>query len=128
MPATTALRRTISAALFALAPVALLATSPVEAQEAQESYSDAQLDAFASAALAVSALREEFSGQLDSAEGEDERQQVIEAANQRIMETIEAAEGVTVDSYISIAEAAGEDDELNARIMDRIEAQQSEDG
>lgn len=125
---TTALRQTPRALALAAATTAvgLGATAPAfaqtEAPEAvQTEFSDAKLDAFVTALQEVDAVRQTFIPQIQAAEDESEQQQLIQQANVAISDTIDETPDITVDEYVSIAQLAQQDPELNQRIVDRVE-------
>ncbi|WP_371061454.1 DUF4168 domain-containing protein [Rhodosalinus sp. 5P4] len=102
------------------ASVTALTAQSAAAQEAAD-YSGEQLDAFTVAYLQVIDLREKYVPVLQAAESQDQQQAIIEEANAEMVEAIESTDGMTLDDYESIAQAAAEDQDLNARIMARIE-------
>ncbi|WP_371056645.1 DUF4168 domain-containing protein [Rhodosalinus sp. K401] len=118
--------KTLTATTMALglamtgASVTALTAQSAAAQEAAE-YSGEQLDAFTVAYLQVIDLREKYVPVLQAAESQDQQQAIIEEANAEMVEAIESTDGMTLDDYESIAQAAAEDQDLNARIMARIE-------
>ncbi|WP_371037276.1 DUF4168 domain-containing protein [Rhodosalinus sp. FB01] len=118
--------KTLTATTMALglamtgASVTALTAQSAAAQEAAD-YSGEQLDAFTVAYLQVIDLREKYVPVLQAAESQDQQQAIIEEANAEMVEAIESTDGMTLDDYESIAQAAAEDQDLNARIMARIE-------
>lgn len=125
---SNALRQTPRALALAAATTAfgLGATTPAfaqaEAPEAvQTEFSDAKLDAFVTALQEVDAVRQTFIPQIQAAEDESEQQQLIQQANVAISDTIDETPDITVDEYVSIAQLAQQDPELNQRIVDRVE-------
>jgi len=122
----TTLKATTTAIALALAtaPMVTLTAQGAAAQSA-ESYSSEELDIFTDALLEVAQVRQKFTPQLQSAETEDEEAAIVEEANAEIMQVIEDTDGISVDRYTEIAQAASEDQELNQRIIKRV---QSADG
>lgn len=112
---------TAIALALAAAPMTVLTAQSVTAQEAGE-YSAQELDAFTNALLEVASVREKYTPLLQSAETEDQQAAIVEEANTEITEVIEATDGLTMDSYLEIAEAASEDQALNQRIVKRVQA------
>lgn len=114
-------RATTAAIALALAgaPMTMFVAQTAQAQATQE-FSGEQIDAFAVALLEVSKVRDRYNAVLQRAETEDQQRAVIDEANTEILGAIENTEGVTVEEYRSIAEAAQQDQELNDRIMDRV--------
>lgn len=115
------LRKTLTATTmaFGLAVTALSAQSAA-AQSAAD-YSGEQIEAFTVAYLEVMDLREQYVPQLEAAESEDEQSAIIEEANAEIVDAIEGTDGLTLEDYEAIAEAAAEDQDLQARIVTRME-------
>lgn len=106
------------------------ATLPALAQEAPAieaetgGYSEAQLEAFVAAALAVSEIQQEAAAQLMETPDEAEQTALLEQANAAMVDAIEDAPGITVPEYIEIAEAAETDPALRATIEDMLVAAQ----
>lgn len=113
---TAALALALAAPLAA--PVPALLGGPAMAQEAQvPSINDAQLEAFVAALREVDAIEQRYGVELESAENEETRQNVIAEANDAMVEAIEETPGITVQEYIGVLQQAQADPELNARIM-----------
>lgn len=112
---------TAIALALAAAPMTVLTAQSVTAQEAGD-YSAQELDAFTNALLEVASVREKYTPLLQSAETEDQQAAIVEEANTEITEVIEATDGLTMDSYLEIAQAASEDQALNQRIVKRVQA------
>lgn len=94
---------------------ALLLTTG-RAAVAAEDYSEAKLQSFASAVMAVNAVVEQWRPQIQAAPSEAEKQQMAEQANQEMRAAVDGTEGITVDEYQAIAQAAQSDAALMARI------------
>lgn len=124
MPLRKTLTTTTTAIALALAaaPITALTTQPAAAQ-ATGDYSSQELDAFTAALVEVSVVREKYNPLLQSAETEDQQAAIIEEANAEMMQAIEGTDGMTMDSYLEIAQAASEDESLNERIVARLQAQ-----
>ncbi|MBQ0750429.1 MAG: DUF4168 domain-containing protein [Roseovarius sp.] len=112
---------TAIALALAAAPMTVFTAQSVAAQEAGD-YSAQELDAFTNALLEVASVREKYTPLLQSAETEDQQAAIVEEANAEITEVIEATDGLTMDSYLEIAQAASEDQALNQRIVKRVQA------
>jgi hypothetical protein len=119
--------KTLTALAFGSA-IALGTAAPVMAQDAPAQEidgaaliaTDTKLDAFITAALAVNAVRQEYIGQLEGVEDEARAQELIEAANVEIVQAVENADGITLDEYVAMGEAASNDQELKAQIDTRF--------
>jgi len=122
----TTLKATTTAIALALASAPMVTlTAQSAAAQSESSYSSEELDIFTDALLEVAQVRQKFTPQLQSAETEDEEAAIVEEANAEIMQVIEDTDGISVDRYTEIAQAASEDQELNQRIIKRV---QSADG
>jgi len=113
---------TAIALALAAAPMAAFTAQSAAAQEAGD-YSDQELDAFTSALIEVASVREKYTPLVQSAETEDQKAAIVEEANTEITEVIEGTDGLTMDSYLEIAQAASTDQALNKRIVERVQAQ-----
>lgn len=120
---------TLNRLLTTTAFVTALAVSPMIAGQAQAQVQmdgaevvadDTMIDAFIEAALAVAETRQGYLAQLEATTDEAEQMAIVQAADAAILEVVEAAEGITVDEYIAIGEAAAVDPELAARIDARF--------
>lgn len=122
MPFRKALTATTMALGLAMtaASVTALSAQSAAAQQAAD-YSGEQLDAFTVAYLQVIDLREQYAPVLQSAESEEQQQEIIEQANGEMIDAIEGTDGMTLEDYESIAEDAAADQELSERIMARVE-------
>lgn len=83
---------------------------------AAEEYSDAKLQSFASAVMAVNAIVERWRPQIQGASSEADKQEMAEQANQEMRTAVEGIEGMSVDEYQAIAQAAQGDPQLMARL------------
>ncbi len=115
-------RRTppLVALLFAIVFAAVtLAQGP---RAAADEYSDAMLEAFASAAIEVSRRIESWRPLIENTADEDEREALIEDAQADLARAIEETEGIDEDEYYAIYEAAREDEALRNRINEILSA------
>ena len=106
------MRKVLTAAALALA----LAASGSAWAQAQTEFSDQQLESFVVAALAVDELIREWNPRIQAAENEEQAAQLREEANAELLETIAETDGMTVEEYQEIGQAAQADAELAARI------------
>ncbi|MDZ7710742.1 MAG: DUF4168 domain-containing protein [Roseovarius sp.] len=122
MPTRTILKATTTAIAmaFAAAPVTAITAQSAAAQEA--SYSAEELDTFAEALLQVADVRQKYTALMKSAETEDQQAAIVEEANTEITRVIEDTDGITLDRYTEIAQAASEDQGLNQRIIKRVQS------
>lgn len=122
MPTRTILKATTTAIALAVAAAPVTAiTAQSAAAQATQSYTSEELDIFTNALLRVSDVRQDYTAQLQSAETEDERADIVEKANTEIADVIENTDGITLDRYTEIAQAASEDQGLNQRIIKRVQ-------
>jgi outer membrane receptor for Fe3+-dicitrate len=101
---------------FTICLVMALCLVAARASIAAEEYSDAKLQSFASAVLAVNAVVEEWRPQIEGATSEADKQQMAEQANQQMREAVDGIEGMSVEEYQEIAQAAQGDAQLMARL------------
>ena len=124
----TTLKATTTAIALALATAPMVTVmAQSAAAQSESSYSSEELDIFTNALLEVAEVRQKFTPRLQSAESEDEEMAIVQEANDEIMQVIEDTDGMTIDRYTEIAQAASEDQELNQRIIKRVQSME-EDG
>jgi hypothetical protein len=99
------------------------AAIPAAAQDAPEAvapaeFSDAQLEAFAQAAVDVAEIRDEYAMALNEVAEDDEaaQEQLVEEGNAAMLAAVEDNPAITLDEYLEIGEAAAADPELGERI------------
>jgi len=123
---------TISDTLVAAALAALMTLGVAGAATAQETapeprsesaISDDLLSAFVSAAINVSEVSASYRQQIDMAEDEATRQRLREEQTAAMVEAVEQTNGITVEEYVAIGEAAQADASLNQRITERLEGE-----
>jgi len=112
--------RPLAALLFAI--VFAAATLVPGPRAAADDYSDAMLEAFASAAIEVSRRIEVWRPLIESTADADEREALIEDAQADLARAIEETEGIDEDEYYAIYEAAREDEALRTRINEIFSA------
>ncbi len=118
--------------LTAIAAIALGFSTPVVAQQSEvpsiaaEDVTETQVNAFVDAALAVQDVQNEYMPKIQATEDETERNEIIEEANTAAAAAVESVEELTIDDYLAISEAARQDEDLNARIMARLQSEQEE--
>lgn len=112
-----------------LSAIALGLAAPVAAQQAQqtqqaqepaiaaEEVTDAQVDAFVQAAIAVEEVRGIYDPQIEAAADQNARQDLMNEANAEARKAVEDVQGMTPAEYLAIGQAAREDDALNSRIV-----------
>jgi Domain of unknown function (DUF4168) len=105
-------RKVLTAGALALA----LAASNSAWAQAQTEFSDQQLESFVVAAVAVDELIREWNPRIQAAENEEQATQLREEANAALLETISETDGITIEKYQEIGQAAQSDPELAAKI------------
>ncbi|WP_353471527.1 DUF4168 domain-containing protein [Salipiger sp. H15] len=124
----TLLKSTVIAALIAapLAPVMAQtaapeapATPPAAEAPAIPSveFSEEQLTAFVDAAAQVQAVQEDYMAQIEAVEEPEGKQALVEEAQVEMADAVNETEGMDVDTYNQIGQAAQADPELNQRII-----------
>jgi hypothetical protein len=112
-------RKSLSAAVLALA---LAASGPAWAQT-QTEFTDQQLESFVVAALAVEELIRQWNPRIQGAESAEQAAQLREQASTELVDTINRTEGITLEEYQEIGEAAQGDPDLAARINEIYQEQ-----
>lgn len=69
----------------------------------------------------VDTVRQTYIPQIEAAADEQEQQELVDEANTAITDTIEGTPDISVDEYVTIAQLAQQNPELNQRIVDRVE-------
>ena len=67
-------------------------------------------------------MRQKYTTLMQGAETEDQQAAIVEEANTEITRVIEDTDGITLDRYTEIAQAASEDQGLNQRIIKRVQS------
>lgn len=101
---------------FALAFVSFVLWAGVpQSAVAQATFEESKIEAFVAAAIEIDRLLESWVPRIEAAEGE-EREALTEEANALLVKAIENTEGISIEEYRAINEAAQQDAELNQRI------------
>lgn len=124
-------RLMLATAIAAGATLAALPASKTLAQEAPVApmvpqaapeVTDELLTAFVTAAVEVAVVAETYGARIETAD-EADRDALAQEAQVEMIEAVENTEGISVEQYVAIAEAAQRDDALNLRILDEYRAQ-----
>jgi len=107
----------------ALAQEAEPAPAPAPAP-AETQVSDEMLDSFVMAALNVSEIVDEYRTRIDAADTDSARQGLAEEAQAAMIAAVEQTDGITIEEYVTIGEAASADADLNERIVGRMQTMQ----
>ncbi|MCM2563484.1 DUF4168 domain-containing protein [Lutimaribacter sp. EGI FJ00015] len=116
----------LTAIALGFAAPAAIAQQGQQPTMAAEDVTQDQVDSFVEAALAVDNVRESYLPQIEAAEDEETRQNLLDEANSAALEAVESVDGLTSDDYLAIAAAAQQDQDLNARIVASLQAAQTE--
>ncbi|WP_335949518.1 DUF4168 domain-containing protein [Salipiger bermudensis] len=134
------LKSTVIAALVA-APVAPVmaqtmqddpAATEAPAQAAPETmpetpstgFSEDELTSFVDAAMEVQAVQQDYMAQIEAAPEDAERQALVQEAQQEMANAVEETEGMDVQTYNEIGQAAQSNPELNERILAMLQTRQ----
>ena len=128
------IRSAIDAFIVALC-LGVLALGPAQAQTEQQQppvqpqqemqqteFTEDQLESFVDAAVAVNDLIESWRPRITAAESEEQAAQLREEANEELAEAIEQTEGMSLEEYQEIGQAAQADPELSERINEIYQA------
>lgn len=126
---------TVSATLVAAPATLVVAQDAPEQPETSQSqmesqapeFDDAQIDAFAGAAIELGKIQEDYAQDFQEASDGEERQELLKQVDAEMRETIEQNEEITVSDYLEINRAASNDEELGQKIAQRIQQIQAED-
>jgi hypothetical protein len=97
-----------------------VATPAAQAQDA-ESFSDAKLRSFATAAVKLTEIRSEYQSQMGNAQSDEERAQLQQQTNQRMAQAVQNTDGISIQEYNQIASASRTDENLAEKINTYIE-------
>ncbi len=92
---------------------------------AQSEFDPAKLEAFAMAAAGIDTLGREWVLRIHNATSEEEATQMRQQARSDLTSVIERTEGITVDEYKRIAQAAQHDPDLRSELEDMMKAKLS---
>ena len=128
--ATTA-AAAVSLALAPLAPALAQETAnddqtQQETQMEQAQITDDKLESFLDAAIEVQTLTESYTPRVQAAESEAEQKALVEEANAQIRGAVEEVDGITIEEYIEIGEAAQSDPGLAQRITAKAQERMPE--
>ena len=113
-----ALSATFATLLAFSAPAALAQEQPAMPPTVSED----QIDAFADAAIEVQRVQTELEAQMQATQDMDEIARLQEQARVEATDAVEGT-GLSTDEYTAIAEAANQDPDLYAAIVDRMQTQ-----
>lgn len=97
-------------------------TAPMEQQQAPaaQDFSDETLRSFAIAFLEVDQINRTYTPQLEQAEGTEQQQEIQQRASAEMVEAVEGSDGISVQEYTSIMQAAQASPELAQKLTEYI--------
>jgi Domain of unknown function (DUF4168) len=106
----------LTTSLKAVALMIVLGLAACGPASAEGNPSDAKLQAFVAAAVSASMVIEQWTPRIDSAESQEAIEELLEQANAELSAAIDGTDGITLDGYKEIAQAAQGDPGLSTRI------------
>ena len=100
-----------------------LALAPLAGAFAQAEFEEAKLESFVTAAIAVNDLIEQWGPRIEQAEDEQQAAQLREQANAEMVTAIDQTEGISVEEYQTIVQAARNDPQLSGQLQQMFEAE-----
>ncbi|WP_275287865.1 DUF4168 domain-containing protein [Halomonas elongata] len=97
-------------------------TATNQAQTQTQNFSDQQLQKFADASQDIAVISQEYTQQLQGAEGEEAQQAIREEANGKMIEAVEGS-GLEVETFNSIGQAVQQDPELMQQVQEMTQSQ-----
>lgn len=92
-----------------------------QAAAAAQDFSDAQLQQFADASKEIAVISQEYTKQLQAAEGDEAQQAVRKEANDEMVKAVENS-GLEVNTFNAIGQAIQQDPELMQRVQEMAKA------
>jgi hypothetical protein len=93
------------------------------AQQQAVNPSEDKLESVAKAYVKVQAVQQEYGPKIQAAQKPEEAKQLENEANQQMEKAVNDAGGVTVNEYTQILQAAQQDQQLRARLIQHIHKQ-----
>jgi|GEM_PF-170559 len=87
-------------------------------------FSEDELTSFVDAAMEVQAVQQDYMAQIEAAPEDAERQALVQEAQQEMANVVEETEGMDVQTYNEIGQAAQTNPELNERILAMLQTRQ----
>ncbi len=95
--------------------------APMQQQApAAQDFSDETLRSFAVAFLEVDQINRTYTPQLEQAESPEQQQEIQQRASAEMVEAVEGSEGISVQEYTSIMQAAQANPELAQKLTEYI--------
>jgi len=97
--------------------VAILVCAVFASAQAQNDFEKAKLEAFITAAVTVEELVQRWMPEISGAENQERAAKLQKQAQTELLAAIEATDGITVEEYRTIGEAARKDPALSDRLQ-----------
>ncbi|APX25650.1 MULTISPECIES: DUF4168 domain-containing protein [Salipiger] len=132
----TLLKSTVIAALVA-APMAPVMAQTAETDGATEqtapateaaNFSEAELSSFIDAAMQVQAVQQDYMTRIQETEADEDKQALVQEAQAEMTNAVKETDGMDLETYNEIGQAAQSDPELNQRILAMVQTRQGENG
>jgi hypothetical protein len=94
-----------------------------DAPAATAQVTDDMVSSFIAAALNVADVAEEYRPLIEAAEDDTARAALVDEARIAMTDAVETTEGITVEEYVAISDAARTDQALNARLQAELMAE-----
>lgn len=101
-------------------------TQVPETQAAE--FTDAQLESFIEATVKLQELQSAYLPQIEAAETDADKRALAQEARTEMTSAVEATEGLDVETYNRIGQAAQTDEDLNARLVAMLQDRAPTDG
>lgn len=92
------------------------AASATTGTETAGDFSDQELETFVDAAFKVTEVKRDFSPRLEAAEDDAAREALVAEAREAMMQAVKDTDGIDLETYNAIGQAAQSDEALNQRI------------
>lgn len=91
-----------------------------------ENVTDAQIEGFVKAAIALESLRSEYTTKIGNAESEDAQNELRAEADRVAMQLVDKVRGITAQEYLEISKLAPQNAELTERINAQVEVMRAQ--
>ncbi|MCW4149401.1 DUF4168 domain-containing protein [Halomonas sp. 18H] len=106
----------LSTGLMAGVAQAQESSSAEQAQTQAQDFSEQQLQKFADASQEIAVISQEYTKQLQGAEGEDAQKSIRQEANDEMIQAVEES-GLEVDTFNTIGQAVQQNPELMKKVQ-----------
>ncbi len=86
-----------------------------------DTVTDAQIESFVTAAIALESLRKEYADKIGNAESEEDQNALRAEADRVAIQLVNKARGITAEEYLAISKAAQTSEDLTARISAQVD-------